>query len=57
MRTKIDTISLFQKKQRRSVVSSIGEKVDDVCRIIERENRDIDGVLTNTKYNGKKKIS
>ena len=27
---------------------NIGEKVDHVCRIIERENPDLDGVLTNT---------
>ena len=34
---------------------NIGEKIDRVCRIIERENPDLDGVLTNTKYNDKKK--
>lgn len=27
---------------------NIGEKIDQVCRIIERENPDLDGVLTNT---------
>ena len=34
---------------------NIGEKIDDVCRIIERENKDLEGVLTNTKYNDKRK--
>lgn len=34
---------------------NIGEKIDDVCRIIEKENPDLDGVLTNTKYNDKRK--
>jgi type I restriction enzyme M protein len=34
---------------------NIGEKIDHVCRIIERENPDLDGVLTNTKYNDKRK--
>lgn len=34
---------------------NIGEKIDHVCRLIERENPDLDGVLTNTKYNDKKK--
>lgn len=47
------------KNARWSVLSStaenIGEKIDDVCRIIERENPDLDGVLTNTKYNDKRK--
>ena len=38
-----------------SVSENIGEKIDDVCRIIERENPDLDGVLTNTKYNDKRK--
>ena len=27
-----------------------------MCRIIERENPDLDGVLTNTKYNDKRKF-
>ena len=36
---------------------NIGEKIDQICRIIERENPDLDGVLTNTTYNDKKKIS
>ena len=26
-----------------------------ICRIIERENKDLEGVLTNTKYNDKRK--
>jgi type I restriction enzyme M protein len=34
---------------------NIGEKIDQVCRIIERENPDLDGVLTNTIYNDKRK--
>jgi len=34
---------------------NIGEKIDHVCRIIERENPDLDGVLTNTTYNDKRK--
>ncbi|MDP9289953.1 MAG: type I restriction-modification system subunit M, partial [Thermoproteota archaeon] len=47
------------KEARWSVLSStsenIGEKIDHVCRIIEKENPDLDGVLTNTKYNDKRK--
>src|SRR5206468_9254502 len=47
------------KEARWSVLSkaseNIGEKIDHVCRLIERENPDLDGVLTNTKYNDKKK--
>jgi type I restriction enzyme M protein len=38
-----------------STAENIGEKIDDVCRIIERENKDLEGVLTNTKYNDKRK--
>src|SRR5215212_2288591 len=34
---------------------NIGEKIDHVCRIIERENPDLDGVLTSTKYNDKRR--
>jgi hypothetical protein len=34
---------------------NIGESIDHVCRLIERENPDLDGVLTNTKYNDKRK--
>ena len=37
-----------------SAAENIGEKIDDVCRI-KRENPDLDGVLTNTKYNDKRK--
>ncbi len=37
------------------VAENIGEKIDEVCRLIERENTDLDGVLTNTKYNDKRK--
>jgi type I restriction enzyme M protein len=47
------------KEARWSVLSAtsenIGEQIDHVCRIIERENPDLDGVLTNTKYNDKRK--
>jgi hypothetical protein len=32
-----------------SAAENIGEKIDDVCRLIERENKDLEGVLTNTK--------
>jgi type I restriction enzyme M protein len=38
-----------------SGAENIGEIIDHVCRIIERENADLDGVLTNTKYNDKRK--
>jgi type I restriction enzyme M protein len=48
------------KEARWSVLShtseNIGEKIDHVCRIIERENPDLDGVLTNTTYNDKRKF-
>jgi type I restriction enzyme M protein len=47
------------KEARWSVLSkvseNIGENIDHVCRLIERENPDLDGVLTNTKYNDKRK--
>ncbi|MGA9942173.1 MAG: type I restriction-modification system subunit M N-terminal domain-containing protein [Nitrososphaeraceae archaeon] len=47
------------KEARWSVLSSaaenIGEEIDHVCKVIERENPDLDGVLTNTKYNDKRK--
>ena len=36
-----------------SSAENIGEKIDDVCRIIEREKPKLEGVLTNTKYNDK----
>jgi type I restriction enzyme M protein len=38
-----------------SASENIGEKIDHVCRLVERENPVLDGVLTNTKYNDKKK--
>ena len=38
-----------------SASENIGEKIDHVCRLIEKENPDLDGVLTNTKYNDKRK--
>jgi type I restriction-modification system DNA methylase subunit len=38
-----------------SAAENIGEKIDEVCRIIERENKDFEGILTNTKYNDKRK--
>ena len=38
-----------------STSENIGEIIDRVCRIIEKENPDLDGVLTNTKYNDKRK--
>ena len=34
---------------------NIGEEIDAVCKIIEKENPQLDGVLTNTKYNDKRK--
>jgi type I restriction enzyme M protein len=40
----------FQQQQKILV-----RRIDHVCRIIERENPDLDGVLTNTKYNDKRK--
>jgi type I restriction enzyme M protein len=30
--------------------SRVGEKIDEICRIIEKKNPKLDGVLTNTKY-------
>lgn len=30
--------------------SKVGEKMDEICRIIEKKNPKLDGVLTNTKY-------
>ena len=35
--------------------SNLGEIIDDVCRNIEKEVPKLEGVLTNTKYNDKKK--
>jgi type I restriction enzyme M protein len=50
----------IRKDARWSVLAStsedVGAKIDHVCRIIERENPNpLDGVLTNTKYNDKRK--
>ena len=42
---------LFFLKHQRILV----KRFDQVCRIIERENPDLDGVLTNTTYNDKRK--
>jgi type I restriction enzyme M protein len=39
-----------------TISENIGEKIDDICRTIERENKDLEGVLTNTRYNDKKKF-
>jgi type I restriction enzyme M protein len=36
------------------VSENIGEKIDYMCRIIEQENPDLDGILTYTTYNDKK---
>jgi type I restriction enzyme M protein len=38
-----------------SAAENIGEKIDDVCKAIERENKDLEGVLTNTRYTDKRK--
>ena len=35
--------------------SNLGEIIDNVCRDIEKEVKQLEGVLTNTKYNDKKK--
>lgn len=32
------------------VRSRVGEKIDEICRILEKANPKLDGVLTNTKY-------
>lgn len=56
---KIWHLFFIPKEARWAVLSktseNIGEKIDQVCRIIERENPDLDGVLTNTIYNDKRK--
>src|SRR5215211_8396825 len=45
------------KEARWSVLANasenIGEKIDRICRIVERENPELEGVLTYTKYNVK----
>lgn len=33
----------------------VGEAIDHVCKLIERENPDLDGVMTNTKYSDRRK--
>jgi type I restriction enzyme M protein len=38
-----------------SIAENIGEKIDHVCRLIERENPELEGILTNTRYNDKRK--
>jgi type I restriction enzyme M protein len=38
-----------------STAENIGEKIDHVCRLIERENPDLEGIHTNTRYNDKRK--
>ena len=38
-----------------STAENIGEKIDHVCRLVERENPDLEGILTNTRYNDKRK--
>lgn len=39
-----------------TAAENIGEKIDHVCRVVERENPLLDGVLTTTVYNDKKKF-
>ena len=60
MRTLTDIISLFIRIQGGQFLlvpsEDIGAKIDHVCRLIERENPILDGVLTNTKYNDKRKF-
>jgi hypothetical protein len=54
MEIRTDTI-FCSRRSKWSVLSNIGEnsgeKICRVCRIKEKENPDLDGVLTNTKYN------
>jgi type I restriction enzyme M protein len=38
-----------------TAAEKIDEKIDYVDMLIERENPDLDGILTNTKYNDKRK--
>jgi type I restriction enzyme M protein len=37
------------------VRSKVGEKIDEICRAIEKANPKLDGVLTNTKYSDPRK--
>jgi type I restriction enzyme M protein len=39
-----------------SAAENIGEKIDSICKTIEKENPRLDGVLTTTIYNDKKKF-
>ena len=38
-----------------NIRSKVGQKIDEVCKSIERANPKLDGVLTNTKYSDPKK--
>jgi type I restriction enzyme M protein len=38
-----------------AVRSRVGEKIDEVCKLIEKSNEKLDGVLTNTKYSDPRK--
>lgn len=33
----------------------VGERIDKICKLIEEENRNLEGILTNTKYSDPKK--
>lgn len=43
-------------KEIRDSFENIGEKIDSVCTILERNNQQLEGVLTNTSYNDKKRF-
>lgn len=57
---KDEHVFFIPKTARWDVISSktenLGEVIDKVCEIIERENPKLEGVLTNTIYNDKKKF-
>ena len=59
MTIKTDITFLFLGKQDGQffpkLLKILEKKLDQVCRIIERENPDLDGILTNTTYNDKRK--
>ena len=66
MVTRIDILFLFQKRQddqpvlltaAAAAAENSGEKIDHLCRIDQREHPDLDSVLTNSKYNDKRKSS
>ena len=38
-----------------TVRSKVGEKIDEICRLIEKTNPKLEGVLTNTKYSDPRK--